>query len=61
MAFPASPGPHIVAARIDWSGNPEVTVHVPPGGQVTLEVEPAGDAFAGMFSADKMLTLTVRP
>jgi hypothetical protein len=61
VSFPVRPGPHIVAARIDWSGSPDVTVHVPPGGQVTLEVEPAGDAFARMFSADKMLTLTVRP
>jgi hypothetical protein len=61
VSFAVIPGPHVVAARIDWSGSPQVTVHVPPGGQITLDVEPAGDAFAGMFSADKMLTLTVRP
>ena len=60
VSFTVTPGPHTVAARIDWSGSPEVTVHVPPGGAINLDVEPAGDAFAGMFSADKMLTLTVR-
>jgi hypothetical protein len=61
VSFTVAPGPHIVVARIDWSGSPETTVHVPPGGHIKLDVEPAGDAVAGMFSADEMLTLTVRP
>jgi hypothetical protein len=61
VSFTVPPGPHSVAARIDWSGSREVIVHVPPGGHIKLDVEPAGDSFAGLFSADKMLTLTVRP
>ena len=61
VSFTVAPGPHVVAARVDWSGSPAVPVHVPAGGRVTLDVEPAGDAFVGMFSTDGMLTLTVRP
>ena len=61
LRCPVSPGQHTVAARIDWSGSPEVSVDVPAGGRVTVEVEPAGDAFAGTFSPDRMLTLTVSP
>ena len=61
QSFPVSAGRHSVAARIDWSGSPEVTVEVPPGGRVVLEVEPSTDPIAGAFSATKSLTLTPRP
>jgi hypothetical protein len=56
-----APGSHTVVARIDWTGSPEVTVDVPPGRRVVLEVEPAEDPIAGMFSTDRALTLSVRP
>jgi len=52
-------GRHVVAAKIDWTGSPEVEVNVPPGGRVAATVKP-GDPIRGFFAKDKYLTLSVR-
>ncbi len=56
MTVPA--GRHTVEARIDWTGSPAADVDVPPGGTVTVVVQP-GDLFAGLFSTNRYLTLSV--
>ena len=38
-------GRHVVRARIDWTGSPELDVEVPAGSSVTCCVEPAGGAW----------------
>lgn len=40
--FEVAPGPHVVAARISWTGSGDVQVEVPPGGEIRLMVQLAG-------------------
>lgn len=40
-----TPGLHRVRALIDWSGSPELEVHVDAGATAHLIVEPAGSPF----------------
>lgn len=37
-------GSHVVDARIDWSGSPELTVEIEPNDTSTVRVEPSGNA-----------------
>jgi hypothetical protein len=50
LSIPSSPGPHVVQARIDWSGSPRLTVNVPEGTS-HLVVRPAGNAAMALFQA----------
>lgn len=38
-------GPHLVQAKIDWSGSPPLEFDAEPGTEIVLRVEPAGNAF----------------
>ena len=40
LALP--PGAHTVRARLDWTGSPDLRVHLGPGATVRLQVEPRG-------------------
>ncbi len=42
LALALSPGTHRIRARIDWTGSPEIPVHLGPGATVKLKVEPRG-------------------
>ena len=45
ITIDAAPGAHRVQARVDWTGSPELEVHVEAGSTLQLVVEPAGSAF----------------
>ncbi|GAA0471844.1 hypothetical protein Ade02nite_51380 [Paractinoplanes deccanensis] len=40
LALP--PGGHTVRAELDWTGSPDLPVHLGPGATVRLRVEPRG-------------------
>ena len=44
LTLPA--GRHVVCARIDWKGSPELLIDVEAGGSVTCCVEPNGSAWS---------------
>ena len=51
-----SPGTHRVRARIDWTGSPEIPVHLGSGATVKLQVEPRGLRHG--LSRDRYLSLS---
>jgi hypothetical protein len=56
LALALTPGKHRVSARIDWTGSPEVGVHLGSGATVRLRVEPRG--LLNGLSRDRYLSLT---
>ena len=56
----APAGDHLVRARIDWTGSPELPVRVPAGGTVEVEVTPGGNAFQMHHVATEHAYLALR-
>jgi hypothetical protein len=56
LALALTPGTHRIRARIDWTGSPEISVHLGPGATVKLTVTPRGLHHG--LSRDRYLTLT---
>ena len=46
-----TPGRHVVAARIDWTGSPDVEVTVAPGGTTRLVCEAEGALWRAAYQA----------
>jgi hypothetical protein len=55
LSLALTPGTHRVRARIDWTGSPEIPVHLGSGATVTLKVEPRGLRHG--LSRDRYLSL----
>jgi hypothetical protein len=56
LSLALSPGAHRIRAKIDWTGSPEVPVHLGSGATVTFKVEPRGLRHG--LSRDRYLSLT---
>jgi len=56
LSLALAPGRHRIRARIDWTGSPEVPVHLGSGATVRLKVEPRGLRHG--LSRDRYLSLT---
>ena len=55
-------GRHVVSARIDWNGSPDVVIDVEAGSCTTLRVEPSGGAWLAAWQVsgrDRWLGLSV--
>jgi hypothetical protein len=49
LELPVPAGRHVVSARIDWKGSPELLIDVRAGSSVTCCVEPNGSAWIAGF------------